>query len=91
MMVVFQTDVRTQVQIANSQHQEAEPRASLWLAKNVSVQEERLSQRNKVENNRGRHKSVLIWAPHIQGHMHTMNVKKRKDRSKALLALPRCH
>lgn len=96
-MGIFHTSVRTFVQIFSThlqsweclpapaaQHQEAEPRASLWLAKNVSVQEETLSQGTKVESNGGRHRMSSSGLPTCRGthtrHMYTREKKGRKPR-----------
>lgn len=99
MMGIFHTNVRTCVQISSThlksweclpapaaQHQEAEPRASLWLAKNVPVQEETLSQGNEAESNRGRHGVSFSGLPKCRGtHTPPMYTREKKGTEPRLL------
>lgn len=99
MMGIFHTNVRTCVQISSThlksweclpaptaQHQEAEPRASLWLVKNVPVQEETLSQGTKVESNRGRHWVSFSGLPKYRDiHTPPMYTREKKGTEPHLL------
>lgn len=96
MMAVFHTDLRTEFRSPTptskaarvsactcSPAPEVEPRASLWPAKKSLSWEEALSQRNKVESDRGRRRGPA----HIGAHAHhACAEEKRKEQSPACFA-----